>query len=112
MSTPLAGPDRSQQATTERRIRRKPRKFRDKFESMPCPEKPFYNNDLGLAEGVGFEPSVCQSITLRNPLNSLINPGRSKFLRTRDNRLNSERNDLLTNWAICITELAVPPKPA
>ena len=53
MSTPLAGPDRSQVATTERRIGRKPRKFRDKFESMLCPEKPFYNNDLWLAEGVG-----------------------------------------------------------
>ena len=58
MSYPLAGPDRSQEATTERRIGRKPRKFRDKFESMPCPEKHFYNNDLRLAEGVGFEPTV------------------------------------------------------
>ena len=58
MSTPLAGPDRSQVATTEWRIGRKPRKFRDKFESMPCPETPFYNNDLWLAEGVGFEPTV------------------------------------------------------
>ncbi len=58
MSTPLAGPDRSQQATTERRIGRKPRKFRGKFESMLCPGKPFYNNDLWLAEGVGFEPTV------------------------------------------------------
>ena len=114
MGTPLAGPDRSQVATTERRIGRKPRKYRDKFESMSCPEKPFCNNDLSLAERTGFEPSVCQSITLRNPLNSLINPGRSKFPRTRDSRLNSERNDLRlsTDWAICITELAVPPKPA
>ncbi len=59
MSYPLAGPDRSQEATTERRIGRKPRKFRGKFESMPCPEKHFYNNDLRLAEGVGFEPTVC-----------------------------------------------------
>ena len=58
MSTPLAGPDRSQVATTERRIGGKPRKFRAKFESMPCPEKPFYNNDLSVAEGVGFEPTV------------------------------------------------------
>ncbi len=57
MSTPLAGPDRSQQATTERRIGRKPRKFRDKFESMPYPEKSFYNNDLWLAvQGVSSEP--------------------------------------------------------
>ena len=30
----LAGPDRSHQATTERRIGRKPRKFLDKFESI------------------------------------------------------------------------------
>ena len=59
MSTPLAGPDRSQVATPERRIGRKPRKFRDKFESMPCPEKPFYNNDLSVAERAGFEPTVC-----------------------------------------------------
>ena len=49
MSDPLAGPDRSQVATTEWRIGRKPRKFRDQFESMPCPEKPFYNNDLWMA---------------------------------------------------------------
>ncbi len=57
MSTPLAGPDRSQVATTERRIGRKPRKFRDKFESMPCPETPFYNNDLWLAvQAVSGEP--------------------------------------------------------
>ena len=59
MSTLLAGPGRSQQATTERRIGRKPRKYRGKFESMLCPEKPFYNNDLWLAERVGFEPTVC-----------------------------------------------------
>ncbi len=51
MSTPLAGPDRSQVAMTDRRIGRKLRKFRDKFDSMPCPEKPFCNNDLWLAEG-------------------------------------------------------------
>ena len=57
MSTPLAGPDRSQVATTERRIGRKPRKYRDKFESMPCPKKPFYNNDLWLAvQAVSSEP--------------------------------------------------------
>ena len=57
MSDPLAGPDRSQVATTERRIGRKPRKYRDKFESMPCPEKPFYNNDLWLAvQAVCCEP--------------------------------------------------------
>ncbi len=62
MSTPLAGPDRSQWATTERRIGRKPRKFRDEFESMLCPEKPFYNKDLGLAEGVGFEPTVLSRV--------------------------------------------------
>ncbi len=56
MSTPLAGPDRSQVATTEWRIGRKYRKFRDKFESMPCPEKPFYNNDLSVAvQGVSSE---------------------------------------------------------
>ena len=36
MSDPLAGPDRSQVATTERRIGRKPRKFRGKFGSMSC----------------------------------------------------------------------------
>ncbi len=57
MSTPLAGPDRSQEATTKRRIGRKPRKFRDQFEFMPCPEKPFYNNDLWMAvQGVSSEP--------------------------------------------------------
>ncbi len=38
-------------------IGRKPRKFRGKFEPMPCPEKPFYNNDLWLAvQGVSSEP--------------------------------------------------------
>ncbi len=57
MGTPLAGPDRSQQATTDRRIGRKSRKFRDKFESMPCPEKQLYNNDLWMAvQGVSSEP--------------------------------------------------------
>ncbi len=57
MSTPLAGPDRSQVATTERRIGRKSRKCRDKFETMPCPDKLFYNNDLWLAvQGVSSEP--------------------------------------------------------
>ena len=56
-SDPLAGPDRSQVATTERRIGRKTRKFRDQFESMPCPEKPFYNNYLLMAvQGVSSEP--------------------------------------------------------
>ena len=56
ISYPLAGPDRSHQATTERRIGRKPRKFRDKFESIPRPEATFYNNDLSVAEGrrLGF----------------------------------------------------------
>ncbi len=34
MSHPFAAPDRSQQATTAGRIRRKPRKFREEFESM------------------------------------------------------------------------------
>ena len=62
MSTPLAGPDRSQQATTERRIGRKPRKFRDSFESMPCPEKSFYNNDLWLEEGVGRSAKQIETI--------------------------------------------------
>ena len=50
ISYPLAGPDRSHQATTERRIGRKPRKFRDKFESIPRPGTTFYNNDLSVAE--------------------------------------------------------------
>ena len=68
MSTPLAGPDRSQAAMTERRIGRKPRKFRGKFESMLCPEKLFYNNGLWVAERVGFEPTVCLSIPSHNPL--------------------------------------------
>ena len=112
MSTPLAGLDRSQQTTTAGRITRKSRKFRDKFESMLRPEKPFYINDVCLAERVGFEPSVCQSITPRKPMNSLIKSGWSLFPRTRDSRLMPERSDLSTNWAICITELAVPPKPA
>ena len=58
ISYPLAGPDRSHQATTERRIGRKPRKFRDKFESIQSPAKTFYNNDLSVAEGEGFEPPV------------------------------------------------------
>ncbi len=57
MSYPLAGPDRSQWATTERRIGRKPRKYRDEFESMQRPEKSIYNNDLWLAvQGVSSEP--------------------------------------------------------
>ncbi len=58
MSRPFAAPDRSQQATTAGRIRRKHRKFRDKFESMPRSEKHLYNKDLSVAEGVGFEPTV------------------------------------------------------
>ncbi len=64
MSDPFAGPDRSQVATTGRRIGRKPRKFRGKFESMPNSEKSFYNNDLWLAERVGFESSVCSCVPL------------------------------------------------
>ncbi len=57
MSDPLAGPDWSQQATTERRIRGKPRNYQGEFESMPYPEKPFYNNDLWLAvQAVSSEP--------------------------------------------------------
>jgi hypothetical protein len=56
MSYPVAGPDRSQMATTETHIGGKPRKFRDKFES----EKLFYNNYLWVAERAGFEPSVSQ----------------------------------------------------
>ena len=82
MSTPLAGPDRSQVATTERRIGCKPRKYRDKFESMLCPEKPFYNNDLWLAEGVGFEPSIRFSIISAKSLNSLVNSERLERPRT------------------------------
>ncbi len=66
MSTPLAGPDRSQQATTDRRIGRKPRKVRGKFESMPCPESPFYNNDLWLAvQAVSSEPVSAFSLKSR-----------------------------------------------
>ena len=53
----LAGPDRSHQATTERRIGRKPRKFRDKFESIQSPAKTFYNNGLSVAVlAVSSEP--------------------------------------------------------
>ncbi len=38
-------------------IRRKPRKYRDKFESMPRPEIHLYNNDLRLAvRAVWCEP--------------------------------------------------------
>jgi hypothetical protein len=48
MRDPLAGPDRSQWATTEMRIGRKPRKYRDKFESMPCSKKSYYINDLSM----------------------------------------------------------------
>ncbi len=73
MNTTLAGPERSQGATTERRIGRKPRKYRDEFESMPCSEKPFYNNDLWVAEGVGFEPSIRFSIISCKCMNSLMN---------------------------------------
>ncbi len=58
MSRPFAAPERSQQATTAGRIRRKSRKFRDKFESMPRPEIYLYNKDLMVAVGVGFEPTV------------------------------------------------------
>ncbi len=74
MSTPLAGPDRSQQATTEWRIGRKPRKFRGKFESMPCPEEPFCNNDLWLAEGVGFEPPVRSRVQRFSSLMAAVLP--------------------------------------
>ncbi len=42
-------------------IGRKPRKFRGKFESMLCSEKPFYNNDLWLAGAPGFEPGITGS---------------------------------------------------
>ncbi len=71
----MAGPDRSQVATTERRIGRKPRKYRDQFESMLCPEKPFYNKGLWIAEREGFEPSVCLGISTHNPLKPLMNFG-------------------------------------
>ncbi len=74
MNYPLAGPDRSQQATTERRIGRKPRKYRDKFESMPCPKRPFYNNDLCLAEGVGFEPTVLSRVQRFSSLMAAVLP--------------------------------------
>lgn len=67
MSYPLAGPDRSQSATTERHMGRKPRKFRGKFESMPCPENFFYNNDLGAAEEAGFELKVSDFNSLTVP---------------------------------------------
>ena len=58
MSCQFAGPEPSQQTTTGACGRPKCRELRDKFESMLYPEKPFYNNDLRLAEGVGFEPTV------------------------------------------------------
>ena len=58
MSYPLAGPERSQQTATAGHIRRKPRKLRDKFESIPQPRNTFYNNDLVVAVGEGFEPSL------------------------------------------------------
>ena len=66
ISDPFAGPDRSQVATTGRRIGRKPRKYRDQFESMPCPETPFYNNDLWLAvQAVSSEPVSVFSLKSR-----------------------------------------------
>ncbi len=69
MSDPLAGPDRSQVATTERRIGRKPRKFRGKFESMPYPKKPFYNNYLWLA----VQAVCCKPVSGAWAPNSLLN---------------------------------------
>ena len=57
-SRPRAAPRRSRRTTTQRRQRPRSRKFRDKFESMLYPEKQLYNNDLMVAEGVGFEPTV------------------------------------------------------
>ncbi len=69
MSTPLAGLDRSQVATTERRIGRKPRKFRDQFESMLCPEKPFYNNGLSLA----VQAVCCEPVSGAEAAISLLN---------------------------------------
>ena len=56
------------------RIGRKPRKFRDKFEPMLCPEKPFYNNDLCLAEGVGFEPTVLSRVQRFSSLMAAVLP--------------------------------------
>ena len=44
-------------ATTERRIGRKSRKFRDKSESIQRPEKTFYNNDLSVAGPGGCRTS-------------------------------------------------------
>ena len=58
MIYPLAGSERSQQTATVGNIRRKPRKLRDKFESIPYQEKLFYISYLSVAVGVGFEPTV------------------------------------------------------
>ena len=81
MSHPLAGPDRSRVATTEWLIERKPRKYRDKFESMPCHEKSFYINDLSVAEGVGFEPTVRSRVQRfsRPPHSTTLAPLRGRF---------------------------------
>ena len=83
-SGPFVAPNGSQPATTEKRIGHKPRKYRDKFKSLSCPEKPFYNNDLCLAVQTGFEPSVCPSIAPYNSLVSLDNSPRRARTPTRD----------------------------
>ena len=108
MSRPFAAPDRSQQATTAGRIRRKPRKFRDKFESMARPEKHLYNNELMVAEGTGFEPSVhlCVPRFLLSFFNTLET---EKTLTGADFRLDfhsqqsgtvSSRKDGLPPWPV------------
>ncbi len=41
---------------------------------MRCPEKPFYNNDLWMAEGVGFEPTVRSRVQRFSSLMAAVLP--------------------------------------
>ncbi len=55
---PFAAPHRSHQATAGLRRGPKPRKFRDKFKDTGKPKYSSNINDLSVAEGVGFEPTM------------------------------------------------------
>ncbi len=58
MSRRIAGLARSQMTGVRGSIRRNPRKRRDKFDLVAKSKSLFYNNDLKVAEGGGFEPPI------------------------------------------------------
>ena len=111
MRDPLAGPDRSQWATTGRRIGRKPRKFRGKFESMLYPEKLFYNNDLCLAEGVGFEPTI-RFITVYTLSRRAPSATRPPLRGAARPHVRSSAGTVTKSTARCNAIAATPGKPA